>query len=430
MTITSIYPLFAMVALFVVTASLLSKVPPYRDFLAGLTAKPSFNLELEGLRGLLAISVVIHHAVVWYLLLYYGSPEIPGPNGNMYSQLGGAAVTVFFFITGFLFWSRLIVKPQPDFMNFMASRLRRLGPAYLGAVAFLLILVAALTHFRLLTTPATLVHNLLEILWGDTPLLNNLAYTPWLWGVTWTLRFECLFYLIIPFLGWFAGTPRKSALFVAGCGVLYGVNRAARMAHIAPPSVYEGFVRHLFFTFSIGIATAHLVRIPRLKQFCRSTWAASLALLLLLANFYLVPARYGLPESLSLAFPFLAVAAGCSFWGALRTRPVLFMGQISYSVYLLHPLILGAILIPLYRTLGSLMQSPLVYWTIFLCMAPLILAVAALWHRTFELPYLQRKAAPSSSEEHEGRAGDVGPDQGREVRSGYGRGGRRSSHQY
>lgn len=381
---------------FLMTAYVLSVLPPYRGVMDAVAAKRSFNQELEGLRGLLAFSVVIHHAVVWYLMLYYGSPEIPGRNGNLFEQLGVGAVTLFFFITGFLFWSKLIAKPSQKFLPFMSARLQRLGPAYLGGIGFLLVLVACLTHFHLQTTPATLVRDLLSILRADTPPLNGLSYTTWLWGVTWTLRYECLFYLVIPFLGWFAGTLRKSLLFVAASGLLYALNHLASRVHLALPALYGGFLRHLCFTFSIGIVTAHLVRIPKAKQFGSSAWAAAVSLVVLLANFYLVPARYGLPESLSLAFPFFAIASGCTFWGALRSRPVLFMGQISYSVYLIHPLILGSILLPMYRMQGATLQSPRVYWTVLFCMAPLIVCMATLWHRLFELPFLRKRTVKTS----------------------------------
>ena len=392
MSITSFFFFVAMTSLFVMTSYILSMLPPYRGVIDAVCSKRSFHCELEGLRGLLAFSVVIHHAVVWYLMLYHGFPETTGANANLFRQLGVASVTLFFFITGFLFWSKLMVKPAQSFWPFMASRLRRLGPGYLGAMCFLLVLVAGLSHFHLQTTLATLGRDLLQVLWGETPLLNGLSYTPWLWGVTWTLRYECLFYLIIPFLGWFAGTLRKSLLFVGVCGFLYVSNCLANRVHMALPAVYGGFLRHLFFTFSIGILAAQLVKIPEIKSFCSSTWAAAISVALLIATFYLMPATYGLPESLSLAFPFLAVASGCTFWGALSSRPVLFMGQISYSVYLIHPLILGSILLPMYRLDGGLMQSVRIYWTIMFCMTPVIVVIATLWHRTFELPFLIKRA--------------------------------------
>ena len=382
-----------MLSLCVTTGYVFSVLPPYKNIVSRVIAKKSFSSELESMRGLLAFSVVIHHAVVWYLMLYYGSPEITGPNANLYSQLGVASVTLFFFMTGFLFWSKLIANPNPDFKTFMSARLRRLGPAYLGAACFMFILVAFLSHFQLHTSASVLRSDVLRVLGAETPVLNGLAAAPWLWAVTWTLRFEFLFYLLIPFVGWFAGSFRKSLLFLGICGFVYGLNHVAQAAHLAPPyfGLYAAFVRHLIFTFSVGITCAQLVRIKKLKDFGRSSWAAVIAVAFILINFYFVPAKYGPVESLSLAFPFFAVACGCSFWGALRSRAALFLGQISYSVYLIHPLVFGAILIPLFRMEGAHMQSPRIYWPVMFLMAPVLVSVCTLWHHTFELPFLRKK---------------------------------------
>jgi hypothetical protein len=45
----------------------------------------------------------------------------------------------------------------------------------------------------------------------------------------------------------------------------------------------------------------------------------------------------------------------------------------------------------LYRMEGSAMRSPRVYWSILFLMAPLVVSVATLWHRMFELPFLLKK---------------------------------------
>jgi peptidoglycan/LPS O-acetylase OafA/YrhL len=185
---------------------------------------------------------------------------------------------------------------------------------------------------------------------------------------------------------------RKTLMFLGACGFLYCLNRLARAENFIPPGfiLYEGFVRHLFFTFSVGIMSAQLVRVPKIKAFGRSVWAASIGVAFIAFNWYFVPAKYGWVESASLAFPFFAVACGCSYWGALRSRAILFLGQISYSVYLIHLLIFGAVLLPLYRMKSPAMQTTRDYWILFFIMAPAIVGVATLWHRMFELPFLMK----------------------------------------
>jgi peptidoglycan/LPS O-acetylase OafA/YrhL len=111
-----------------------------------LPLKKGYYLELESMRGILALAVVVHHAILFYFVLYR-------PHTAFYSQLGTAPVTFFFFITGFLFWSKLISTPKPPVRTFLVSRLRRLAPAYLGATGLMFVVVAALTHFKLNGAP-------------------------------------------------------------------------------------------------------------------------------------------------------------------------------------------------------------------------------------------------------------------------------------
>lgn len=395
MQITNLFPFFLLMLLFVGMGYGLSRVlPPYRTLVPRLLSLPGYSVELESMRGILALSVVIHHALVWYFLLYLHTSEISGPNSTFYSQLGTAPVTFFFFITSFLFWTKLIVTPKQPFWPFMNARLRRLGPAYLGGAVFMLGLVALFTHCKLHTSPGNLARQVFHVLMADNPEVNRMTASPWLWGVTWTLRLEFLFYLLIPFLGWFAQTIWKSILFVGGCNVLYGASLFMLNRHWHFPGFFliQSVVRSLSFTFCVGILAAHIVRLPRVKQAARAVWAAPLSLLLIAITLFYLPAQQGWLESLFLGIPFIAAACGCNFWGALRSRALLFLGQISYSVYLIHCLVYGAILLPLYGAIGANMREPRLYWAIVVMTGPAVILMATLWHRTLEYPFLSKKA--------------------------------------
>jgi peptidoglycan/LPS O-acetylase OafA/YrhL len=256
-------------------------------------------------------------------------------------------------------------------------------------------LVAVFSHFRFHERPTLVGMDMIRALLGETPKLNGLSFAPWLWGVTWTLQFEFLFYLLVPFLGWFAQSLRKSLLFIGSCMALYGamlvINPEAW--HLHGFYMFRAFVRFLSFTFCIGFVAAHLVRNEKVRRFGRSVWAAPVSIALILVALFFVPAQQGPLESLVLAIPFIAVAGGCDFWGVLRKRPLLFLGQISYSVYLIHCLLFGAVLMPLYNVLGNEMKSPVLFWTIVLVMGPFIVGMATLWNHTFELPFMGRRTA-------------------------------------
>jgi peptidoglycan/LPS O-acetylase OafA/YrhL len=351
------------------------------------------------MRGLLALAVAVHHALVYYFLLYHQTPVISGPNANFYTQLGTAPVTFFFFLTGFLFWSKLIANPKQNPVKFIAGRLRRLGPAYLAGAALVCTLVVLFSGFRLHDNPAVLARDALRLLFGETPNLNGLSFAPWLWAVTWTLQFEMCFYLLVPFLGWFAQTLPKTLLFIAVCNLLYAGTLANTDNHWHMRGFYplQMLLHFLSSTFCIGFLTAHLVRMERVRKLARAAWAGPVALTLIALTLYFLPPVYGSRESLFLAIPFVVVACGESFWGMLRKPALLFLGQISYSVYLIHCMLYGAILIPLHNAIGHPMQNPAVYWVIVLLIGPVIVSMATLWNHTFELPFMGRKRVVSQT---------------------------------
>jgi peptidoglycan/LPS O-acetylase OafA/YrhL len=349
------------------------------------------------MRGLLALGVAVHHALVYYFLFYHQTPVISGPNANFYTQLGSAPVTFFFFLTGFLFWSKLIANPKPKPVKFIIGRLRRLGPAYLAGAGLVFTLVILFSRFRLHDSPAVLAHDSVRLLLGGAPNLNGQAFAPWLWAVTWTLQFEMLFYLLVPFLGWFAETLSKTLLFIVICNLLYAATLANpdNQWHMRGFYPLQTLLHFLGSTFCIGFVVAHLVRMEKVRKLARSAWAGPVALAIVVLTLFFLPPWYGPRESLCLAIPFIVVACGGSFWGALRKPALLFLGQISYSVYLIHCMLYGAILIPLHNAFGPVMQHPVVYWAIVLLVGPIIVSMATLWNHTFELPFMgKNKAVP------------------------------------
>jgi peptidoglycan/LPS O-acetylase OafA/YrhL len=398
--LTSLVPFFLLMTIFIGMGYLFCRIlPPYNSEVRQLPAKRGYNVELESMRGLLALGVVVHHALVWYFLMYRHTSYITGPNATFYSQLGTAPVTFFFFITGFLFWSKLISDPKPPVGRFMVARLRRLGPAYLGSAALMFTLVALFTHFKLDGSPVAVARDAVRMILGRPEELNGLATAPWLWAVTWTLQFEFLFYLLVPFLGWFAQSLWKTLLFIAGCNVLYGASLlvAKSSLHVPAFPMLQALVRFLSFTFCVGFVTAHLVKMPAIRGFARSVFAAPLTVAVILLTLCLVPSAHGPLESLALALPFVLIASGCDFWGALRQRALLFLGQISYSVYMVHCLVFGAVLIPLFSVLHTELESTAVYWTVMFLTAPVLIVVATVWNRSFELPFMTKGSSAAGA---------------------------------
>ena len=99
-------------------------------------------LSIDGLRGYLALFVFLHHSCVWYFYVRSGRWETPP--SQLYVHFGQSSVALFFMITGFLFYSKLINAHRHrsfDWERLYIARVLRLTPLYLFAVALMLFLV-------------------------------------------------------------------------------------------------------------------------------------------------------------------------------------------------------------------------------------------------------------------------------------------------
>ncbi len=114
---------------------------------------------LDGLRNFLALAVVFHHGAIYHRYLVDGVWELPP--SHFYTILGPIGVSLFFMITGFLFWSRLLRQHgRPGWRRLYIDRVFRIGPLYLTAVVGLLIGVVveggAMLHASPAASPAIL----------------------------------------------------------------------------------------------------------------------------------------------------------------------------------------------------------------------------------------------------------------------------------
>ena len=89
----------------------------------------SRNASIDGMRGLLALFVFLHHACIWYFSLSTGQWKIPP--SYFYTHLGQSSVALFFMITAFLFSNKLLdasCKTGGDSLNSTEFWIRRRLP--------------------------------------------------------------------------------------------------------------------------------------------------------------------------------------------------------------------------------------------------------------------------------------------------------------
>jgi len=80
---------------------------------------------VDGLRGYLAFFVFLHHTVITYFYIATGEWRVPP--SNLFTQLGQASVSLFFMITAFLFYGKVLDNKNGsiDWLKFFVGRLMR-----------------------------------------------------------------------------------------------------------------------------------------------------------------------------------------------------------------------------------------------------------------------------------------------------------------
>jgi peptidoglycan/LPS O-acetylase OafA/YrhL len=345
---------------------------------------------IDGLRGYLAFMVFLHHSAVWYSFAHSGDWEQPA--SSLYRYFGGGSVDLFFMITAFLFWSKLIDSRSKriSWLRLYVSRILRLFPMYLVMVLLLLMIVGLATRFQLREPPRQLFGSILR--WLDftalgAPDINSFAETRNIVArVTWSLPYEWWLYCSLPVCGlFFAAVRPKVWLYLSIAGTGAGIYLAATHSELTLLTVFVG-----------GIMAAFLVR---RKQFCAlvSGRVGSVVCLAFLALApILFPITHSLPGIALLSAGFIIIACGNNLFGILTWPASRLLGEITYSIYLLHGMLYFVVFRYLIGPPGAAELSLTAHWLVVFACTPVLIVVSYCTFRMIEAPAMA--AVPAVTE--------------------------------
>jgi peptidoglycan/LPS O-acetylase OafA/YrhL len=243
---------------------------------------------------------------------------------------GGMGVGIFFALSGFLITSLLLEEPSLNgrvIRRFYVRRLSRIYPLYV-----LMILTTTLLTY--LFAPQRL-----SLTVGAIPgLLSFLQNSPWIgfsFGVLWTLQVEAWFYITLPLVMWFMGPRRGVVIFCA-------------FLTLAAPTTFFVPAGPALLHWGIALATGAFISLIW-KNGMLARVNPSPTLLAIFGFIGIAILLFPGPEP---RFKWFLEVLGASLCGSALitsfllspTLPVLpglpFIGRISYSMYLLHAVIL------------------------------------------------------------------------------------------
>lgn len=288
---------------------------------------------IDGLRGYLSIFVFFHH---YYIFYYWRTMGVwVHPSVNYINNLGLVSVCIFFMITGFLFVNK-ISSPAVNWRKLYLSRFFRIVPLYFFVIVVTVFYSFIITGFELNVSFNTLMKEAFKwfLFIGDE--INGYADSRRVTaGVTWTLKYEWLFYFSLPFL-FFVIKNRFAVIIVSlGCIIFTVVN-----IHIL--SLFEG---RFFIFFLYGAVASYFYKNAKdkFKLFFTSQKCSMVSMLCILYLLFSGREIFSVDMSLVSFVFFVFIVFGNNLFGVLDHRSSKILGEISYSIYLLHGIVIFTI---------------------------------------------------------------------------------------
>jgi peptidoglycan/LPS O-acetylase OafA/YrhL len=322
---------------------------------------------LDFVRGIAAFAVLIQHSgeTLW--------PSINWAT-HQYVNIGRFGVVAFFLVSGFIIPFSL--ERGGSVRRFWIGRFFRLYPLYWVS----LIAILVIYQFRNdALTPAFQSHIVLHSIVNFT-MIQELVGIPHAIGLYYTLTVELVFYTLcaVLFAAGLLSRSVRNAWVVLGGSIMLGTVAPLLIGRRAPMAglfyVSSMFLGTVVYRYSTGYA--RLVDVQRL--------VAAISVFALVGCYVNYVHFTDLNDSDPFTFWGAAIAwsvAYAFFFSAFAMRqerfpsPFLWLGRISYSLYLMHPLIVVLV----------------VHWTLrpvaFLVVVVVSLALADTTYRYVELPF-------------------------------------------
>lgn len=366
---------------------------------------PSRLRAIDGLRAVAAMSVLVYHAWL-YTLPTVSSARRQGTVDYVLHE-GRLGLVLFFVLSGFLLYgpwvrSAFTGSARPSTRAYALRRAARIVPAYWIAIAASIVLL-----WRHDAVPGVRLPEP-ENLWLFAVFGQNFAKDTLLTlnPPSWTLAVEATYYVALPLLGLLAVYGRRAGaigapllLLALGVGYNYALSGQAGLSPIVS-KVLPAFAPY----FAVGMLAAVAAHGRTLDR--RAMWALLAVGCLLVAGdawWAADAATRGshdqslriwrdLPAASGFALILLAVGAAHTPPRLLTARPAVFVGEVSYGVYLWH--------VPVLLVLRAQDLLPLSTAGALVVVLPLTLLLATASWRWIERPaqeWSRRVAAAGSA---------------------------------
>ena len=345
---------------------------------------------MEGIRGFAVFLVFLVHYVTliepWLL-----QNSVASQSAEHLRRIGNLGVDLFFVLSGFLIYGMLIEKPRP-FKSYLTRRIQRIYPTF--TVVFIIYLALSVAFPAESKIPGDLSNAVIFILQNFLLLPGLFEITPII-TVAWSLSYEFFYYLVIPIL--IAALCMRAWRFQYRLLFFLSVS----VFGFAYFSLHGGPVGLLMFIPGILVyefLASKSVRV--LPPIGLPSLFLALAVVVVLSDL----GTNGWWKYALLYILFFVFCLECFLFSGLTSRiftssPLRWLGNMSYSYYLIHGLSLKAIFLLLSKVYPPVQDGSLMFWMLLPLVFFLTLIPSTVLFIFVEKPYSLTSRPKSRSQE-------------------------------
>jgi peptidoglycan/LPS O-acetylase OafA/YrhL len=317
---------------------------------------------MEGLRGF-AVSLIFIVHYVTHVGPWLSKESSIFAFSKKLQSVGHAGVDLFFVLSGYLIYRSLISRHQ-TFFQFMSRRIRRIYPTF--TVIFIGYILLSFAFPSKNKIPGTVVEGMIYLVQNFLLLPGLFPIMPMI-NVAWSLSYEMLYYLIIPFIILIFRLRDRSAIW----RVTFFLCLSALITLFS--ILIGGSARIIMFITGIMIYEA-MGSDPASTPQSTTGLLALVVGLLALVPYNNRPIVY-VTQIYTLFIAFFILCLVCfqspTAWlpRFFSLTPLRWLGNMSYSYYLLHGLVLNL----LFLGLSSIVTPTTIYghWLFWIFLPPM-----------------------------------------------------------
>ncbi len=292
-------------------------------------------------RGIAALVVVCHHIVM--VMTIYGQAGGVRDGWDIVFEKGGVGVDLFFVVSGVIM---MVIRKnyideatgKRDGWRFLIKRVERIGPPL-----WIYTSLALVGTFLL----GKNTFSLIEIMLSYLLVPINQSY-PLI--VAWSLVFEWHFYLLFALTLYLTRSITWQIVMITA---VFGTSALISVFHFPQEIMFRYFIHPLYGEFIAGILIGAVITNDKWRARLLSYWQVGLVLIIVgLACFVLLAYDLELPRATSWRLVAYGLPSALCVLGLLMMeqkigeripKPMMVLGNASYSLYLSHVLVLHGI---------------------------------------------------------------------------------------